>query len=231
MARLPRLVAPGELHLALWRGHHGQAVFRDDRDRRDFLLLMQEQLARHDLQLHAYVLLDHEVQMLVTPNAVEALGLWMQAVGRAYGRRYNVRHGLSGTLWDGRFRSTVLEADLVWLATACMDLAPVRAGLSGSPETYPWSSHAHYRGWRNDGWLTPPARWWALGNTPFAREAAYAHRLQQGVSAAEQARLDEAVRSGWPLGSPAFLRTLESQTGRRVTKERAGRPRKPNGPP
>lgn len=226
MARLPRLVAPGELHLALWRGHHGLAVFRDDQDRRDFLALMQEQLSHHDLQLHAYVLLDHEVQMLVTPVTGDALALWMQGVGRAYGRRYNVRHGLTGTLWDGRFRSTVLEGDQIWLAMVCMDLAPVRAGLAPGPEAYPWSSHAHYRGWRNDGWLAPHARWWALGNTPFAREAAYAQRVQQGLSSVDVARLDAAVRSGWPLGSTAFLQALEAQTGRRVTKERAGRPRK-----
>ncbi len=226
MARLARLVVPGELHLVMWRGHRHSPVFVDDADRRQFLALVWALAPQHGVQLHAYVLLDREILLLLTPEGEATLSGFMQALGRSYGRCYNQRHGGAGTLWEGRYRSTVLEADRLWLAMLTLDLAPVRAGLVHAPEGYAWTSHAHYRGWRVDSGLTPHALWWSLGNTPFAREAAYAQLVQQGASERDVHQLLRAVQGGWPLGAPGFLARLEGLSGRRVVKARAGRPRK-----
>lgn len=226
MARLPRLVWPGAVHWLAWIGHRQQAVFHDEADRRTFLSLMQEQLSRHELALHAYVLLDNEVQFLATPGTAAALSLWMQALGRAYGRRFNQRHGVGGTLWEGRFRSVVVQEAVSARAWLALDLAPLHRGLVQTPQAHAWGSQAYYRGERSDVPLTPPAHWWSLGNTPFEREAAYAQRLQTGMAASEWEQLQAALRSGWPLGTPEFLQTLQQQTGQRVTRDRPGRPRK-----
>lgn len=227
MARLPRLSAPGELHWVLWRGHNRQPVFLDDTDRTVFLACLRDALAQQSAQLHAYVLLDNEVHLLLTPTAEGALATAMQTVGRAYVRRFNQRHGRSGTLWEGRYRSTVVEAALLLPVMVCLDHAPVRAGLVPAPEPYGWSSLGHYLGWRNDGALLQPhPDWWALGNTPFAREAAYAERVRQGLGQVESARLTQVASTGWALGSAGFLRRIEALTGRRAAPARPGRPRK-----
>ena len=156
----------------------------------------------------------------------------MQSLGRSYVRRFNLRHGRSGTLWEGRYRSTVIDSERYLLA--CMvyiDLNPVRAGMVPAAELYPWSSHAHYIGLRHDKWLTPHPLVWSLGNTPFAREAAYAELVRQGLSAARQRELSESALQGWPLGGAGFLARLREQTSRRLEKGRAGRPPAPAAAP
>ena len=115
----------------------------------------------------------------------------MQAVGRRYVRYFNQRQARTGTLWEGRYRSTLIQAERYLLACmAYIDLNPVRAGMVAEPGDYPWSSHAHYVGLRNDRLVTPHPLYWELGNTPFARDAAYAELVRSGISAAAAARAD-----------------------------------------
>ena len=147
-------------------------------------------------------------------------------MGRRYVQYFNRRHARTGTLWEGRYRSTVLQPERYLLA--CMvylDLNPVRAGLVQQPADYAWSSHAHWVGLRNDRWLAPHALYWALGNTPFAREAAYAALVQAGLGASMQTSLTDSALSGWALGDTEFLEGLQQQTPRRVTRGAPGRPR------
>ncbi len=150
----------------------------------------------------------------------------MQSLGRRYVRYFNDRHSRSGTLWDGRYRCTVIEAAQHMLdALAYLDLNPVRAGLVASAAEWPWSSHAHYVGAAVDRLVTPPPQFWALGNTPFAREQAWARRVAAGIGHKTQHALTDALLGGWALGGAAFIAELQEKTGRRVLKARAGRPR------
>jgi len=230
MARLARLALPNQLHLLLQRGHNRQPIFADAADRQMLLALLGENARRFGVALHAYVLMDDHFRLLATPASADALPQWMQAVGRRYVRHFNDRHGRSGTLWDGRYRATILQAERYLLpCMAAMDLRPVRAGLVQEARLYPWSSHAHYLGQASDRILTPPALYWRLGNTPFEREAAYAERVHQGVAPAAEEALDRAVEQGWVLGDPAFLAVLQQHTGRRLVKAAPGRPRR-SGP-
>jgi putative transposase len=110
---------------------------------------------------------------------------------------------------------------------ACMayiDLNPVRAGMVAQARDHVWSSHAHYAGLRSDRLLTPHPLYWQLGNTPFAREAAYARLVQEGLSSLQQQALTDAVFKGWVLGDPAFVAELQKKTSRRLSKAQAGRP-------
>ena len=136
-----------------------------------------------------------------------------------------------GTLWEGRYRCTVLQAELYLLACMVyMDLNPVRSGSVAHPAEFPWSSHAHYIGLRSDAMITPPALYWALGNTPFAREAAYKALTDSGISAELKAMLTDSALRGWALGDAAFVAKTQKQTPRRIVKARPGRPSKPSEP-
>jgi putative transposase len=149
----------------------------------------------------------------------------MQAVGRRYVRYFNDAQQRSGTLWEGRYRSTLIQTERYLLACmAYIDLNPVRAGLVVQAADYPWSSHSHYIGRRTDKLLSPHPLVWELGNTPFAREVAYAEMVQAGINPVQQLALTKATLSGWALGEPDFVADLQKRTQRRVSKGQAGRP-------
>ncbi|MFZ4286917.1 transposase [Variovorax sp. HJSM1_2] len=225
MARLPRLTIPGLPHVLVQRGNNRQAIFAVSEDYVFLLALLEENSQRYDVAVHAYVLLQDQFQVLLTPGSVEGLSSFMQAVGRRYVRYFNDRHGRSGTLWEGRYRSTVLQPERFLLpAMVAIEQEPIRAGLVPEARAYAWSSHGHWIGQRVDRWLSPHAVYWALGNTPFAREAAYAELVQAGISSSEHRHLMDAVLHGWALGDAEFVADLQTQTERRLHKVSAGRP-------
>ena len=182
MARLPRLTLPGYPHHIIQRGNNRQAIFADRQDYETMLALLADNARTYGVAIHAYVLMGNHFHLLATPASAEALPRMMQAVGRSYVRVFNQRYGRTGTLWEGRYRSTLIQSERYLLACmAYIDLNPVRAGVAAQPSDWPWSSHAHYLGLRNDCIVTPHTLYWALGNTPFAREAAYGELVQAGA--------------------------------------------------
>ncbi len=226
MARLPRLTLPGHPHHVIQRGNNRQPTFRDAADYERMLALLTEHAERENVAIHSYVLMGNHFHLLVTPETQTGLPRMMQAVGRRYVRYFNDRHHRTGTLWEGRYKVAPVQAERYLLA--CMvyvDLNPVRAGLATKAADYPWSSHQHYVGLRNDNLVRPHPLYWHLGNTPFAREAAYADLVGQGVSAKLRSELTESVLKGWALGEVQFLSQLQKQTSRRLAPARAGRPR------
>lgn len=225
MARLPRLTVPGYPHHVIQRGNNRQLIFASAEDRSLLLGLLHENASRHGVALHAYVLMDNHFHLLATPNALEGLPRMMQAVGRTYVRHFNDAMSRSGTLWEGRYKSTLIQTDRYLLACmAYIDLNPVRAGMVPQAQDYPWSSHAHYTGRHFDKHITPHALYWGLGNTPFAREAAYSELVLAGVSSSQRESLTQSVLHGWALGEPDFLSDLQNKTSRRAVKTRPGRP-------
>ena len=225
MARLPRLTIPGYTHHIIQRGNNRQAIFSSTADYRMLLALLDENAHKFGVALHAYVLMGNHFHLLATPTTEEGLPQMMQAIGRRYVRYFNDSQARSGTLWEGRYRSTLIEAEQYLLA--CMvyiDLNPVRAGLAREAGDYPWSSYGHYAGLRTDRLVTPHPLYWALGNTPFAREAAYVELVRAGTKREQQEALTQSVLSGWVLGGEHFVANLQKRTDRRVTKNQAGRP-------
>ena len=225
MARLPRLTVPGYPHHVIQRGNNRQPIFASSRDYESLLGLLADNAAKFDVAIHAYVLMSNHFHLLATPKTEDGLPQMMQAVGRRYVRWFNDAQGRSGTLWEGRYKSTLVQTDRYLLACmAYIDLNPVRAGMVAQPREYAWSSHGHYVGLRQDRLVTPHPLVWELGNTPFSREVAYAQLVQQGVTALQQEALTQSVLKGWALGEPDFVADLQSRTERRVSKSRAGRP-------
>ena len=228
MARLPRLTLPGYPHHVILRGNNRQAIFVVTPDYQMLLDLLEENALKFDVAIQAYVLMSNHFHLLVTPQTLDGLPQMMQAVGRRYVRYFNDRQQRSGTLWEGRYKSTLIQTDRYLLACmAYIDLNPVRAALVDQPQDYPWSSHGHYIGQRVDKLISPHPLIWELGNTPFAREAAYAQFVQSGVSAGQQAALTDSALRDWALGEPDFVADLQKRTARRVAKSTAGRPLSP----
>lgn len=227
MARLSRLCVPGCPHVLIQQGHNHQPVFRDAEDRQLFLGLLREASTSHGVVIHAYGLFEAEVRMLVTPHSGESLSRMMQAIGRRYGTAFNRRHGHVGSLWEGRFRATPIEPERHLLS--CMRFVerwPTDPDLGTGLGRRDWSSAGHHLGQGADPLISDHLVYWSLGNTPFEREAAYRHSTQQALTQEEEARISDATRKGWPLGSPAFIEHLSESTERRLTPLPRGRPRR-----
>ena len=225
MARLPRLTLPGYPHHVIQRGNNRQPIFASLEDYQVLLDLLYENAKKFNVALHAYVLMSNHFHLLATPATTDGLPQMMQSVGRRYVRYFNDRQKRTGTLWEGRYKSTLIQTDRYLLACmAYMDLNPLRAGLVPGPQDYPWSSYGHFTGQRIDKLITPHPLVWELGNTPFAREAAYAQLVLSGISPVQQAALTQATLNGWALGDPDFVADLQKRTQRRVSKSAAGRP-------
>jgi len=225
MARLPRLTVPGYPHHLIQRGNNRQAIFSSSADYEVLLSMLEEHSVKSSVAIHAYVLMSNHFHLLATPETAEGIPGMMQAVGRRYVRQFNQRQGRTGTLWEGRYKSTLIQAERYLLA--CMvyfDLNPVRAGLVGDPGDYPWSSHQHYVGRRSDRLITPHPLYWDLGNTPFARDAAYADLVRAGLPAPQEHALTDSALRGWALGEKDYVADLQQRTARRLSKTRVGRP-------
>jgi putative transposase len=224
MARTARLAVPGYPHHLIQRGHNRQCVFIDDEDRARYLLMLREVLREQGVALHAYVLMDNHVHLLATPGEGRALSRLMQRLGTWYAGWFNHRHGRSGSLWEGRFKSSLVETDAYLLV--CMryiENNPVRSGQVERAEDFPWSSVRHHVGHAADPLITDHPLFWSLGNTPFEREMAYRKFLPEGVPDESQS-LSRSFLGGRALGSPAFLEQMSLGSGRSLVPRKRGRP-------
>ena len=206
-------------------------VFRAPEDYEAFLKWLREAARQFKVAIHAYVLLPESFQLLASPGDQTGLSRMMQWIGRHYVPYFNARYDRAGTLWRGRYKAMLIEADAYLLACSqYIEQLPVRAGLAVTPADYGWSSHLHHIGLRSDSLITDHPIYWSLGNTPFGREAAYKTLAEQGLSVGQMQMLDEAVRRDWPLGSEAFKAVLAKQIVRAVQPGRRGRPARTKRP-
>jgi putative transposase len=226
MARLARLYVAGMPQIIIQRGNNGALIFIDDADYEKYLQHLHEAARETGVALHAYVLMPDHVHLLITPPDEAASGKLMQRLGRRYVRWFNDLHFRTGTLWEGRYRSTVIEPS-GWLLAASryIELNPLRKGLCASAEHYVWSSCRHHLGLESDPIVTDHAFYWALGNTPFERHARYRALLDAGTSMSELDAIRYAAQRGWMLGSLPST-GIEAISSRRIEPLPKGRPRK-----
>lgn len=229
MARLPRLGVAGWPHLLTQQVHDGQLLARDDTDRQDLLDTLREAARQHGVAVHAYRLGASALVLLVTPERADSASLFMQAVGRRYVAHHNRRHGRQGGLWSGRYRGTVLDPARYLLDamvfTETRESGGLDWALSGASWS-DWSSAPHHLGLRTDPLVTDAPGFWALGNTPFERQAAWRARLQDGLGESRRQELAEAMHKGWALMPAEQQRAMEAVIGRPLSPRPRGRPRK-----
>jgi len=229
MARLPRLFAPDQPQHVIQRGNDRQAMFRDEDDYHRFSAFLGEAARTYNLAIHAYVLMPNHIHILATPAGQDSLPRVMQAVGRHYVRWFNDRHGRTGALWEGRYRSTLIDSERYFLVCSrYIELNPVRAGLAEVPQMWPWSSYAHHAGLARNALITDHPLYWSLGNTPFERQAAYLALFDEALTPYQLRAIRESTNKSWYLGERDAARHLENTATRRAVPRRRGRPRKNN---
>jgi putative transposase len=226
MARLARLVVPGYPHHVVQRGNNRQAIFVDDVDRERYLHLLADYAKRYDLPVHAFVLMPNHVHLMATPADTGSLAAVMQGLGRSYVRWFNARHHRTGTLFEGRFRSSVIDTDRYALACSrYIEMNPVRAGLVASPAEFRWSSFRHNAGLQPSPIVKEHATMWALGNTPFDRQLQYRRLFDTPLKSDEITAFRSSVQSGWAVGDQRFVEMVSEAGPRRVQPRKPGRPR------
>jgi len=222
VARLRRLVLQGQAHRLRLRGHNGQAIVLDQAEAAGWGDLLRDVAVTHRVAVHAWSLHSDRFDLVATPMTPQGLSRMMQSLARRHAAAFNRRHGRSGTLWDGRYQCCLLDPSQ-WVTDAMLEVESLpEEGAAAS-----WgSSLPHHLGQLRDPLVTEPPAWWALGNTPFEREAAWQRLTTQGLAASRLDRMEAALRRGWPLGEPAFLDSLSLGTDVKVAPRARGRPPK-----
>jgi len=201
MARLPRFFVPGYPLHVIQRGNNREALFGDEAD--------------------------YRVHVLVTPEQPDSLPKTFQSLGRRYVQYVNALYGRTGTLWEGRYRATLIDSD-AYLLMCCryIELNPVRAGMVAHPRDYPWSSYRFHALGETDPIITPHELYQRLGKTTAARQQAYRELFRHHLSGETLEEIREATNKAWVLGSERFKSRLSTKIQRQVAPLSRGRPSK-----
>ena len=219
MARLPRYVIPGQPQHVIQRGNNRQNIFSADKDYRFYLEKLFDAANKHHCDIHAYVLMSNHVHLLVTPHTEDGIGKMMQMLGRYYVQYFNECYKRTGTLWEGRYRATLIDSEHYLLV--CMryiELNPVRANnMVKHPAEYPWSSNACSALGEVDKLVTPQLEYRRLGKQKEDRLKAYRQLFRSCLPEATIAALREATNKAWVLGSDRFKDRIANKVERAVS--------------
>lgn len=215
MARMTRLYAPGCSHHIIQRGNNRATCFHEDGDYLRYLELLQIAAHQHGVAIHAFVLMTNHVHLLLTPDASQSCGRMMQSLGRRYVRYFNDRYGRTGTLWEGRYKSTLVDTDTYYFAVSrYIELNPVRANMVPEPADHPWSSYQGNALGCPCPLLTTHRLYQRLGRTDAERQRSYRCMFDQPVPSEMIEVLRYATNRSWVFGSESFRRSI-AQTANR----------------
>jgi putative transposase len=218
MARLPRLVFPGVPVHVIQRGNNRAATFYSASDFERYRDTLLQASRRFRCAIHAYVFMRNHVHLLVTPEDAHGASRMMQAIGRLYVRYVNTRHHRTGTLWEGRFRSAVVDSDrYLFTCGRYIELNPVRARMVDDAHQYGWSSHRHNAYGESDPLVTTHPLYDRLAANPVNRQAVYRALFRNPL---EQQQIDfirQATNRGTALGDTHFRERMEATIERPET--------------
>lgn len=227
MPRKPRFYLPGVAVHAVQRGHSRQPVFYEAGDYRAYLGWLREAAARYHCAVHAYALMTNHVHILATPTDREGISRMLQYVGRRYVPYINYQYGTRGTLWEGRYKaSLVQEEDYLLTCMRYLELNPVRAKLTAHPRDYRWSSYRANGEGRADPLITPHRLYLSLGKTAAQRKEAYRALFKAHLDKDDMKAIRAAWQTGTPLGNAYFKAKVEAKLKMKVGQPRRGRPSK-----
>jgi putative transposase len=199
------------------RGNDRKPCFFSPPDYRRYLQLLQEASLKYHCEVHAYVLMTNHVHLLVTPRVPDGISLMMQAVGRRYVQQINALYGRTGTLFEGRYKATVVSSgNYVLQCYRYIELNPVRARMVADPSAYPWSSHGYNALGRGDPVLTGQQTYLRLGSSAISRRSAYIELVREGLSDDDLEQIRTSTRMGRPMGNSRFKVEIEKALRRRV---------------
>ncbi len=223
MARLPRFVIPGQPQHLIVRGNNRTEIFRADADYRFYLEKLRIARDKHSCKIHAYVLMTNHVHLLLTPQEKQSLSKVIQMLGRYYVPYYNHSYRRSGTLWEGRYKATLIDSESYLLT--CMryiELNPVRAGMVEHPSGYPWSSYRCNALGEPDELVQPHPMYLRLGKTDEERQATYRQLFKHHITESSMDEIRDATNKAWVLGNSRFKRMIQGQARRRVEPSARG---------
>ncbi|NDP47842.1 MAG: transposase [Sulfuriferula multivorans] len=230
MARLPRYVIPGQPQHIIQRGNNRQIIFAEEADYSFFRDALVEAANKHGLAIHAYVWMTNHVHLLATPEFDDSISKVFQSVGRRYVQYFNYTYKRSGTLWEGRYRATVVDSERYLLTLMrYIELNPVRAGMVVAPQDYPWSSYrrnALGEGGTNADWLSSHEEYSRLGLDDADRQKAYRALFDTAIDRGDLAEIRDCTHKGWALGGERFRAEIEALGQRQAASKGVGRPRK-----
>jgi putative transposase len=223
MARPLRYILPGVAVHVVQRGVNRTACFRGDADHLVYLSYLTQLARRHECAIHAYCLMTNHVHLLLSPSASEACTGLMRDLGRRYVPYFNRKHGRTGTLWEGRFRSCLVESQQYVLACyRYIELNPVRAGMVNQPGSYLWSSYAANSGARHDPFISPHAEFDALSADVDKRQGAYRSFFADRLDEVLVQAIRDSTNSGYPLASDSFKTSVLAPLGWKTGPDKPG---------
>ena len=227
MARLSRVSPIGVPQHIVQRGNNRQVCFASDEDMKAYLNWLKEFSKKYLVDVHAWVLMTNHIHILCTPFEESAVSKMMQSIGRMYVRYYNYTYQRSGTLLEGRFKSSLIQSERYLLELhRYIELNPVRADIVDDPSEYSWSSYASNSLGVETELQTPHYLYLALGKTKNERLENYRQLFKAHVSAELLKEIRGSVNKGLALGNERFVTQIEELTKKRVTPRKAGRPKK-----
>ncbi len=227
MARLPRYFVKDQAQHIIQRGNNREPIFVDKQDYRFYLECLRDSARRHKLNIHAYVQMTNHVHLLASPQIETSISKTLQSLGRRYVQYFNYTYGRTGTLWEGRYKATLIDSDEYLLT--CMryiELNPVRAGMVTDPSNYPWSSYRVNAQGQKNPLIRPHKIYRHRGNNAQERQESYRQLFQGMLNKADLQAIRIATNSSWVLGNDHFREKIEKLSGRRSTPKPRGRPKK-----
>ncbi len=226
MPRHARLRAAGIPFHVIQRGHNRGACFFSQADRGYYLDELRQQASRLGVAVHAYVLMTNHIHLLMTAGDVDGVPQLMKLIGQRYVRYFNRRRQRTGTLWEGRYRSCLVDTDGYLLTChRYIELNPVRAGLVGHPAEYPWSSYRGNALGERDPLLSRHPIMESLGRDPEERHAGYRDLFRHDLAQQVVEQIRASTNGGFALGTERFQKELADRLQRRVVPLKHGGPR------
>lgn len=230
MPRRSRIIVPDiPLHI-IQRGNNRQACFFVDQDYLSYLEWLQEYAKSSDCSIHSYVLMTNHVHLLLTPRHPHSAGDLMKRLGQRYVQYINRTYNRSGTLWEGRFRSSIVQQEeYLFTCQRYIEMNPVRAEMVKHPGEYRWSSYRiNGQGEKSDV-ITPHFLYQDIGNTARERQMAYRELFRHKLEPGEIDKIRKATNGNFALGTDRFNEIISKMICRRAYPGKAGRPRKRDG--
>lgn len=227
MPRRPRIIVPEIPMHVIQRGNNRQVCFVSEDDYLFYLQWLKEYAEKTFCQIHAYVLMTNHVHLLVTSETQHGLGQLMKRLGQRYVQYFNRSYKRSGTLWEGRYRSCLLQQEGYLLACQrYIELNPVRAGMVEHPADYPWSSYHHHGDGEENAIITRHQLYEKLGRTNEERQKNYRELFRYQLEPGLIDQIRKKTNGNFVLGDECFAAQIEQLLGRRVVPGKAGRPKK-----
>lgn len=226
MPRRARIMLSGIPVHVIQRGNNRQSCFYEANDRSFYLFHLGRLLAKAGCALHAYCLMTNHVHLLLTPSSLDSCGVLMKGIGQLHTQYMNRTYGRTGSLWEGRFRSCLVQAEDYLLACyRYIEMNPVRANLVSHPMEYPWSSYLANGEGQESALVMPHDEYARLGHAEEERR----NRYKELVAEVLDSRLIDAIRAAtngnFALGDAPFRQRIAIALGRRASRGSPGRPR------